>query len=155
MAEPTSSTCIACKADPNASYARFVSRINGRVGYVCSPECKDQLVGVVYGVVDPSQPDRMTVYTIMPESDGHVPIFVQGDAPNQWYTATRQQASAIHAYVDWVAHQYMPDKDHVHTGKTHRVTHDHIYSLHGDNKPRLYRSHIPFGKADAHDGAGN
>ncbi len=156
MAEPTSSTCIACKAEPNASYARFVSKINGRVGYVCSPACKEQLVGVVYGVVDPSRPDRTTIYTIMPEADSMWMTFVQGDEPNQWYTATRQQDDAISAYVDWVSHQYMPDKDYVHNGKTHRVTHDFIYSLKGDNKPRRWIwNELPFGKKYAHLGAGS
>jgi len=151
MSEPASSTCIACKAEPNASYARFVSKINGRVGYVCSPECKEQLVGVVYGVVDASKPNRVTVYTIMPDLGDYSPIFVQGDAPNQWHSATREQKKSIWAWIDRVG--TTNDHAYVHTDAYYQVVTGYITSLNGDKKPRRWIQNAPYGMADAHDGA--
>jgi hypothetical protein len=92
-----------------------------------------------------------TIHTVMPEA-GDLPVFVQGDAPNEWLSATPDQRAAIRFQNN--ACTYAHDERVTTDDGNYVVDYETITSLRGDNVQRYYlHGHVPYGREYAHDGA--
>jgi len=86
----------------------------------------------------------------------HVPIFVQGDKPDEWHQATHEQRQAIKEYSRQGAHcaAYDPHASGPYINEHYRVTEKTIQSRKIPGAPeRVYTyESVPFGPAYSHDG---
>lgn len=91
------------------------------------------------------------IYTVMPDADDS-PLFIQGDEPNQWFSASYAQRRAIDSRGRQSS--YVPPEPTTSGDGKYAVDDTTITSLHGKKVARLYVSnYVPYGRHFAHGGA--